>query len=96
MEKIILFQGDSITDCGRKADFGRNLGHGYATLVGAALGAAEPYQYRIVNRGIGGNRIVDLYARMKVDMDNPVRIAEVKKDIARVMTIIREQQLAGR
>ena len=70
MEKIILFQGDSITDCGRKADFGRNLGHGYATLVGAALGAAEPYQYRIVNRGIGGNRIVDLYARMKVDMIN--------------------------
>ena len=29
-------------------------------------------------------------------LDNPVRIAEVKKDIARVMTIIREQQLAGR
>ena len=70
MEKIILFQGDSITDCGRKADFGRNLGRGYATLVGAALGAAEPYQYRIGNRGIGGNRIVDLYARMKVDMIN--------------------------
>ena len=29
-------------------------------------------------------------------LDNPIRIAEVKKDIARVMTIIREQQLAGR
>ena len=29
-------------------------------------------------------------------LDNPVRIAEVKKDIARVKTIIREQQLAGR
>ena len=29
-------------------------------------------------------------------LENPVRIAEVKKDIARVMTIIREQQLAGR
>ena len=28
-------------------------------------------------------------------LDNPVRIA-VKKDIARVKTIIREQQLAGR
>ena len=28
-------------------------------------------------------------------LDNPVRIAEVKKDIARVKTIIREQQLAG-
>ena len=29
-------------------------------------------------------------------LDNPSRIAEVKKDIARVKTIIREQQLAGR
>jgi len=29
-------------------------------------------------------------------LDNPVRISEVKKDIARVKTIIREQQLAGR
>ena len=28
-------------------------------------------------------------------LDNPVRIAEVKKDIARVKTMIREQQLAG-
>ena len=29
-------------------------------------------------------------------LDNPVKIAEVKRDIARVKTIIREQQLAGR
>lgn len=29
-------------------------------------------------------------------LDNPIHIAEVKKDIARVMTIIREQQLTGR
>ena len=29
-------------------------------------------------------------------LDNPVKIAEVKKDIARVKTLIREQQLAGR
>ena len=29
-------------------------------------------------------------------LDNPVRIAQVKRDIARVKTIIREQELAGR
>ena len=29
-------------------------------------------------------------------LDNPIRIAKVKKDIARVKTLIREQQLAGR
>ena len=28
-------------------------------------------------------------------LDNPIKIAEVKRDIARVKTIIREQQLAG-
>ena len=31
-----------------------------------------------------------------IQLDNPIRIAQVKKDIARVKTIIREQQLAGR
>ena len=29
-------------------------------------------------------------------LDNPVKIAEVKRDIARVKTIIREFELAGR
>ena len=29
-------------------------------------------------------------------LDNPIKIAEVKRDIARVKTIISEQQLAGR
>ena len=29
-------------------------------------------------------------------LENPGKIAEVKKDIARVKTMIREQQLAGR
>lgn len=70
MEKIILFQGDSITDCGRSRESRNNMGHGYATLVGAALGAAEPYQYQFINKGISGNRVVDLYARMKIDMVN--------------------------
>ncbi len=29
-------------------------------------------------------------------LDNPIRIAQVKKDIARVKTVLREQQLANR
>lgn len=29
-------------------------------------------------------------------LDNPIRIAQVKKDIARVKTLIREQQLTSR
>ena len=70
MEKIILFQGDSITDCGRSRELDRAMGNGYATFVGGALGAKEPYAYKFYNRGISGNRVVDLYARIRKDMIN--------------------------
>ncbi|MBO5305777.1 MAG: lysophospholipase [Clostridia bacterium] len=68
--KTILFQGDSITDCGwdRKDTYG--LGQGYARLVAAELGYTEPGEYTFYNRGISGNRIVDLYARIKADIIN--------------------------
>lgn len=68
--KTILFQGDSITDAVRNREAAHNLGTGYATMVAGALGASEPYQYVFLNRGISGNRVVDLFARMKVDMIN--------------------------
>ena len=70
MEKVIVFQGDSITDTVRNRENDANSGYGYANMVKGALGAAEPYKYTFYNRGIAGNRIVDLYARMKVDMIN--------------------------
>ena len=70
MEKLILFQGDSITDSGRRNDWGHNMGFGYTTMVAGALGVTEPYTYRFINKGVSGNRIVDLYARIKKDMIN--------------------------
>lgn len=70
MQKVVLFQGDSITDTGRSREHERNKGAGYANMVAGELGAAEPYRYEFYNRGISGNRIVDLFARMKVDMIN--------------------------
>lgn len=70
MEKIIVFQGDSITDAGRAKDNDISVGVGYANLVKAHLSANEPYQYQFYNRGISGNRVVDLYARIKIDMIN--------------------------
>lgn len=70
-EKIILFQGDSITDCGRDRNVGAtNLGNGYPNLVMAAISANYPYEYKFFNKGIGGNRIVDVYARIKADIIN--------------------------
>lgn len=68
MEKVILFQGDSITDCYRNRDDHAHTGGGYATMVMGELGATQPYQYTFHNRGISGNRIVDLLARTRVDM----------------------------
>ena len=69
--KTILFQGDSITDASRErtAD-GYHLGHGYPTMVSGRLGVEHPNAYKYINRGISGNRIVDLYARIKVDFIN--------------------------
>lgn len=71
MGKVILFQGDSITDCSRSREpDAQNRGSGYATMVSGVLGAQEPYSYTCYNRGISGNRVVDLYARIRSDMIN--------------------------
>lgn len=68
--KRVLFQGDSITDCGRVRDDFYNMGNGYANLVKATLGTECPNEYEFINRGISGNRVVDLYARIKLDFIN--------------------------
>ena len=70
MMKRILFQGDSITDCGREREDNAHLGTGYALLVKSQLGFENPGEYEFYNRGISGNRIVDLYARIKADIIN--------------------------
>ncbi|MBR5152797.1 MAG: SGNH/GDSL hydrolase family protein [Clostridia bacterium] len=75
--KRILFQGDSVTDSGRfKID---GLGHGYPNLVASELSFDYPGEYEFINMGISGNRIVDLYARMKGDIIN------VKPDIMSIL-----------
>ena len=70
MSKRILFQGDSITDALRSREHDFFFGNGYPALVAARLGFEEPGAYSFLNRGISGNRVVDLYARIKVDLIN--------------------------
>ena len=70
MAKTILFQGDSITDCGRDRNNYYALGGGYPNFVKAELGVDYPNEYMFLNRGISGDRIVDLYARIKKDFIN--------------------------
>lgn len=64
----ILFQGDSITDVGRARDNTVSVGCGYPLLIKAALGLAHPQKYEFINKGISGDRVVDLYARIKKDI----------------------------
>jgi len=68
--KTFLLQGDSITDAGRSRDDNGNRGTGYPTLVAAELMYDYPGQFNVINRGISGNRVVDLYARLKKDFLN--------------------------
>ena len=90
--KTILFQGDSITDAGRSRTDDINLGLGYPTLVKAELGVGEPGKYAFYNRGISGNRVVDLYARIKADFIN------LKPDVLSILIGVNDvwHELGGR
>lgn len=69
--KTFLFQGDSITDAGRCFDeYDGRHSYGYPTFVAGELGRQFPGQIQFINRGISGNRVVDLYARIKCDFIN--------------------------
>lgn len=68
--KTILFQGDSITDASRNRELDTKPGMGYATMVSGKLGLTYPGKYSFLNRGISGNRIVDVYARIQEDIIN--------------------------
>jgi lysophospholipase L1-like esterase len=70
MMKRIVFWGDSITDCGRNRNDLYHMGAGYANLVKADLGYRCPGEYEFMNHGISGDRIVDLYARIKAGFLN--------------------------
>ncbi len=86
--KTILFQGDSITDCGRvrednpktimkfyyKAAKRTPLGNGYPALVTEELSRVNPGEYSFINKGVSGDRIPDVYARIVRD------IIEIKPD----------------
>ena len=78
----ILFYGDSITDAGRTRDIdapNKGLGGTYVSYVATKLIDRDPIAYEIYNRGISGNRIVDLYARVKKDCWN------IKPDVISIL-----------
>ena len=71
--KTILFQGDSITDAGRRRQqlmpgLRNRLGSGYVAEIAERLQAErETAVPTILNRGISGDQVVDLAARWQTD-----------------------------
>ncbi|MBR4517618.1 MAG: SGNH/GDSL hydrolase family protein [Victivallales bacterium] len=76
--KTLLFQGDSITDAGRTDTLNfispgwplMGMGFGYPHLLASKICAEHPTEWTVLNRAVTGNRVVDLYARWKLDALN--------------------------
>ena len=69
----ILFFGDSITDAERNRERPESitgLGGGFVRIVADRLYSQKANAYEVINTGISGNRIVDLYQRIKKDFWN--------------------------
>lgn len=70
----IVFFGDSITDMSRRRDVEngnvQSYGDGFVFFVAGELLSENPNGYEIVNRGVSGDRIYQLYARLKKDVWN--------------------------
>ena len=70
---VFLFQGDSITDCGRdrtvaEPNVARALATGYPLLIAARLLGERPGAgLHFSNRGVSGNTVPDLDARWQTD-----------------------------
>ena len=83
----ILFYGDSITDALREKENLSSImafGAGYVMQTAGRLYEKSPVYYEIINRGISGNRIVDLYARIKKDVWN------IKPDLLSILVGIND------
>ncbi len=82
MQKTIklLFQGDSITDCGRDRSNMHDLGHGYPYYAAKALTEKYPdIDFEFIDLGIGGNCTFDLVARLERDF------VELQPDICSIL-----------
>lgn len=77
--KKILFQGDSITDWSRSKENDSILGSNYVTMIAGEFGYKYPNEYDFINRGISGNRSIDILGRVQSD------IISLKPDILSIL-----------
>jgi lysophospholipase L1-like esterase len=67
-KSLVLFQGDSITDCGRVKTDGSNLGNGYPARVAGLWQNLFPASgLKFLNRGLSGDRAKNLLERYDAD-----------------------------
>jgi acyl-CoA thioesterase I len=67
---FLLFQGDSITDTGRR-ESSDGLGAGYVPIIkGLLYSKPKGPRPRVENRGVGGDRTAELLVRWKEDCED--------------------------
>jgi len=65
----IVFFGDSITDCDRDRSDETSLGNGYVKVLADKLRPIYPdMDIELINKGISGNEVCDLLARVQRDV----------------------------
>jgi len=76
----VLFQGDSITDCGRRNEGADPLGGGYVAQIVGQLAVRRPeLAVEFVNRGVSGDRTPELLARWQRDcLDLKPQVLSIK------------------
>lgn len=76
----ILFQGDSITDCGRNRSDINDIGPGYVKYAAEHIAAQHPNKnFEFFNLGIGGNQTKDLVERLEKDF------IEIQPDLVSIL-----------
>lgn len=63
-KSVVLFQGDSVTDCRRNRNDEYDLGNSYVKIVGKYL---RKNNVQVINRAISGNKVNDLLTRFQKD-----------------------------
>lgn len=86
MGKTVLFTGDSISDGNRykeekdRSDLNHQIGHSYVYVIDALIGSKYPErEIEFLNRGISGNRVIELYGRIHEDM------IDLKPDVVSIL-----------
>lgn len=65
----IVFFGDSITDCDRDRNDDKSLGNGYVKVLADKLRPIYPdMDIELFNKGVSGNEVCDLLARVRSDV----------------------------